>query len=408
MTAQVAHDPEQLIRSIMVGPFPEDPYPVYAALREAAPVFRSELGLWFATSYVDCLGVLRDPRFGQGAGAQRLRDDERFDESPAFKTLAHMLPFIDPPDHTRLRKLITRAFTPRAVERMRAYLDSLVDRLLDDVRRNGGGDLMADVAHHIPVGVICEMLGAPHDHDRELVEWSDALVGAVHPMVDDAELIRANDGARSFREFVGELIEARRTEPRDDLITALVHAESDGDLLTGDELVSTVILFIGAGIENTKHFIGSCFHALLADPDLAMSVRADRSLVAAFSEEVLRLEPPVQIAVPRLALQNVDLGGVRVPAGEQICVVVPGANRDPQVYTQPDRLDLARDAPANLSLATGPHLCAGAALARLEAHVAVERFVERFVDAELAPPGPSYRTEGRPSLRGLAALPIHV
>lgn len=408
MTAQVSHDPEQLVQSFMIGPFPDDPYPVYDALRESAPVFRSELGLWFATSYADCLGVLRDPRFGQGAGAQRLRDDERFEASPAFKTLAHMLPFIDPPDHTRLRKLITRAFTPRAVERMRAYLGSLVDGLLDDVRRAGGGDLMADVAHHIPVGVICEMLGAPHDHDRELVEWSDALVGAVHPMVDNAELARANEGARAFREFVSELIAARRTAPRDDLITALVHAESDGDLLTGDELVSTVILFIGAGIENTKHFIGSCFHALLADRGLAQSVRDDPSLVAAFAEEVLRLEPPVQIAVPRLALDDVELSGVRVPAGEQICVVVPSANRDPAVYSQPNRLDLDRDAPANLSLATGPHLCAGAALARLEAHVAVARFVDRLADAKLAPPGPSYRTEGRPSLRGLAVLPITV
>jgi cytochrome P450 len=397
---------EQLVRSIMVGPYPEDPYPVYGALRDAAPVYRSELGLWFASSYFDCLTILRDGRFGQGAGAQRLRDDDRFEASPAFKTLAYMLPFIDPPDHTRLRKLITRAFTPRAVERMRIYLETLCDRLFVAVRQAGGGDLMADVAHHIPVGVICEMLGAPHDHDRELVEWSDALVGAVHPMVDDAELVRADDGARDFRAFVSELIAARRAEPRDDLITALVHAESDGDLLTADELVSTVILFIGAGIENTKHFIGSCFHALLEDREMAESLRRDPSLVPAFSEEVLRLEPPVQIAVPRLALVDVELGGCAIPAGEQICVVVGAANRDPAVYARPDHLEMRRDDPANLSLATGPHLCAGAALARLEAHVAVERFVQGFAEISLASPGPSFRTEGRPSLRGLASLPV--
>jgi cytochrome P450 len=397
---------EGLVRSIMVGPYPDDPYPVYDALRETAPVYRSGLGLWFAASYSDCLTVLRDPRFGQGAGAQRLRDDDRFDGSPAFRTVAYMLPFIDPPDHTRLRKLITRAFTPRAVERMRAYLESLSDRLLGEVRRAGGGDLMADVAHHIPVGVICEMLGAPHDHDRELVEWSDALVGAVHPMVDDAELARADEGARDFRAFVSELIAARRARPQDDLITALVHAESDGDLLTADELVSTVILFIGAGIENTKHFIGSCFHALLDDNALASSLRADPTLVPAFAEEVLRLEPPVQIAVPRLTLDDVELGGCQIPAGERICVVVPAANRDPSVYAQPARLVLDRDDPANLSLATGPHLCAGAALARLEAHVAVARFVAQLPDASIATPGPYYRTEGRPSLRGLASLPV--
>ena len=399
---------EELVRSIMVGPFPDDPYPVYDALREESPVYRSDLGLWFASSYAAALTVLRDARFGQGAGAQRLRDDDRFDDSPAFKTLAFMLPFIDPPDHTRLRKLITRAFTPRAVERMRVYLETLCDRLLDDVRRAGGGNLMADVAHHIPVGVICEMLGAPHDHDRELVEWSDALVGAVHPMVDDAELVRADTGARDFRAFVSELIAARRAEPQDDLITALVHAESDGDLLTADELVSTVILFIGAGIENTKHYIGSCYHALLDDPSMTAAVRNDPSLIAPFAEEVLRLEPPVQIAGPRLALTDIELGGCQIPAGEQICVMVSGANRDPSVYADPMRIDLTRDDVANLSLATGPHLCAGAALARLEAHVAIERFVDRLGDATMAAAGPTYRTEGRPSLRGLATLPVTV
>jgi cytochrome P450 len=399
---------EELVRSIMVGPFPDDPYPVYDALRDAAPVYRSELGLWFASSYAAASTVLRDARFGQGAGAQRLRDDGRFEASPAFKTLAYMLPFIDPPDHTRLRKLITRAFTPRAVEKMRVYLETKCDQLLDDLLRAGGGDLMAEVAHHIPVSVICEMLGAPHDHDRELVEWSDALVGAVHPMVDDAELARADEGARDFRAFVGELIAARRADPQDDLITALVHAESDGDLLTADELVSTVILFIGAGIENTKHYIGSCYHALLDDPELASKVRHDRSIVAPFAEEVLRLEPPVQIAVPRMALTGVELGGSHIPAGEQVCVMVSAANRDPSEYGDPNRLDLSRDDAANLSLATGPHLCAGAALARLEAHVAIERFVDRLAGAALVPPGPTYRTEGRPSLRGLATLPVVV
>jgi cytochrome P450 len=397
---------EELVQSIMVGPYPDDPYPAYDELRDTAPVYRSGLGLWFASSYADSSTVLRDPRFGQGAGAQRLRDDDRFDGSPAFKTLAYMLPFIDPPDHTRLRKLIARAFTPRAVERMRAYLESLSDRLLSSVRRAGGGDLMADVAHHIPVGVICEMLGAPHDHDRELVEWSDALVGAVHPMVSDADLVRADEGARAFREFVSELIGARRADPQDDLITALVHAESDGDLLTADELVSTVILFIGAGIENTKHYIGSCFHALLGDPELVRSLREDPSLVGAFAEEVLRREPPGQIAVPRLTLDHVELGGCRIPAGDRICVMVPAANRDPSVYADPRKLDLAREDPANLSLATGPHLCAGAALARLEAHVAIERFLASMAGATIAAPGPTYRVEGRPSLRGLATLPV--
>jgi cytochrome P450 len=399
---------DELVRAFMVGPYPDDPYPGYDALRDAAPVHASDLGVWFAASYDTCTAVLRDPRLGQGAGSQRLREDERFEQSPAFRTLAHMLPFIDPPDHTRLRKLISRAFTPRAVERMRAYLDDLSSGLLATLRANGGGDLMAEVAHHIPVAVICEMLGAPHDHHADLVRWSDDLVGAIHPTVTDEDLARANRGAAQFRAFVGELIAARRADPQDDLLTALVHAEDGGDLLTSDELVSTVVLFIGAGIENTKHYIGSCYQALLCDAALADQLRADPGLIPAFAEEVLRLEPPVQIAVPRLALADVEISGVAIPAGARVCPVIPAANRDPSVFADPGRLDLARVGPPNLSLATGPHLCAGAALARLEAHTAIAGFLRGMPDARLAEPELRYRTEGRPSLRGLAALAITV
>jgi cytochrome P450 len=165
-------------------------------------------------------------------------------------------------------------------------------------------------------------------------------------------------------------------------------------------------LFIGAGIENTKHYIGSCLQALLVDPALADSLRASPASVPAFAEEVLRLEPPVQIAVPRLALTDVELGTVRVPEGSSVCPVIPGANRDPSVFPDAARLDLERDGPANLSLATGAHLCAGAALARLEAHVTIEQFLRHMPDAVLTSREFAYRTEGRPSLRGLAALPI--
>ena len=399
---------EDLVQGFMFGPYPDDPYPSYDALRDAAPVHRCEQGLWLVASYETCTMVLRDPRFGQGVGATRLHNDDRFAESPAFRTLAHMLPFIDPPDHTRLRKLISRAFTPRAVERMRSYLSDYTDDLFAAVRAKRGGDLMADVAHHVPVAVICEMLGAPHDHHAELVEWSDDLVGAVHPMVSDEQLARADHGAAQFRAFASELIAARRAHPRDDLLTALVQAEDGGDLLTADELVSTVILFIGAGIENTKHYIGSCLQALLLDPVLAESLRTNSALLPAFAEEVLRLEPPVQVAVPRLALTDVAIGEIRIPKGASVCPVIPGANRDPAVFGDPARLDVGRDGPANLSLATGPHLCAGAALARLEAHVTIERFLEHIPDAALVSRDFAYRTEGRPSLRGLAALPVTI
>ncbi len=401
-------DPEELVLGFMAAPFAPDPYPLHDALREAAPVYRSASGMVFASSYAACSSVFRSQQFGQGVATGRLRGDDRFEGSPAFQTLAHMLPFIDPPDHSRLRRLITRAFTPRAVERMRRYLVSLSDGLLDAIAADGGGDVMAAYANHIPVAVICEMLGAPHDRRADLVGWSDDLVGAVHPTVTDADLVRADAGARAFRAFAEELIAARRVEPRDDLLTALVHAEEGEDLLTTDELVSTVVLFIGAGIENTKHYIGFCIASLLDRPRLADACRRDPALLPAALEEVLRLEPPVQVAVPRVVLEDTELCGVALRAGELVGVVVGGANRDPAAYPDPTRFDPARTGPPNLSLATGPHLCAGASLARLEAQVAVGRFLDRFPDARVTVDHLPIRTEGMPSVRGYAALPVEV
>ena len=401
-------DPEELVAGFMAPPFVDDPYPLHDALREVAPVYRSASGMVFASSYAACSSVFRLPQFGQGIAAGRIRGDERFAKSPAFETLSHMLPFIDPPDHSRLRKLITRAFTPRAVERMRGYLVSLADGLLDEIGAAGGGDVMSAYANHIPVAVICEMLGAPHDRRADLVRWSDDLVGAVHPTVTDADLRRADEGARAFRAFAMELIDSRRAKPQNDLLTALVQAEEDGDLLSSDELVSTVVLFIGAGIENTKHYIGFCIASLLERPDLAERLRRDPTLLPPALEEVLRLEPPVQVAVPRVVLEDTELGGVPLRSGEPVAIVVGGANRDPAAYDDPTQFDPARAGPPNLSLATGPHLCAGAGLARLEAQVAVERFLLRFPGARGTLDCPPVRMEGMPSVRGYAALPVEV
>jgi cytochrome P450 len=325
-----------------------------------------------------------------------------------LQTLAFMLPFIDPPDHTRLRQLISRAFTPRAVERMRGYLERRADGLLGTMAANGGGDVMADFADHIPVAVICEMLGAPDDRHRDLVHWADALVAAVHPTVSDEHLRHADQGAQQFRDYVDELIAARRAEPRDDLLTALVQAERDGDSLDAMELTSTVCVFIGAGIENTKHYIGACIAWLLRHPEQLARVQADASLLPTALEEVLRLEPPVQVALPRVVLEDTELAGVALRTGERVCAVVGAANRDPAAYPDPDTFDVARHGPPNLSLAQGAHFCTGAGLARLEAAVAVDRFLRRFPHARLVDDPPPVRDDIRPSLRGYRRLLVEV
>jgi len=396
-------------------PYPVDPYPSYRVLREAGPVRRDDAGVWLATTYEAALAVFRSPDLGQGRGERsRLRSDPRHDRSPALQTLGRMLPFIDPPDHTRLRALIGRAFTPRAVERLRGFVNGLADRLVDDLvaragcpGEDGTVDVMADFADHIPVAVICELLGAPHDRHADLVEWADALVHAVHPTVDDAGLAVADEGARRFRAYVEELIAERRARPQEDLLTGLVQAEEAGDTLDGQELVSTVVVFIGAGIENTKHLIGAAIDRLLRAPDQLARVRAGEVTWTAAVEEVLRLEPPVQLALPRLALRDLEIAGVAIPAGDRVSALVASANRDPVASDRPDALDVGRTGPPNLSLASGAHYCTGAGLARLEASVAVERFLTRLPGAAVAGP-PVVRDDIRPSLRGYACLPVAI
>lgn len=400
---------DQIVGAFMRPPYPYDPYPLYRALREAAPLYRADDGFWYASSYEAATAVYRTPTLGQGSGPEsRMRRDPRYPDSPALQTLAFMLPFIDPPDHTRLRQLISRAFTPRAVARMRGYLEQRVDALLDGFAANGGGDVMADLADHIPVGVICEMLGAPSDRHPDLVRWADSLVAAVHPTVSDEHLRHADAGAQRFRDYVDELIAQRRAEPRDDLLTALVQAEREGDRLDATELTSTVCVFIGAGIENTKHYIGACIAWLLRHPDQLARVQQDPALFDSAIEEVLRLEPPVQVSVPRLVLEDTELLGVTLRRGEHVCPVVGAANRDPLAYTDPDAFDVGRHGPPNLSLASGAHFCTGAGLARLEAAVTVDRFLRRFPEARLVDVEPPVRDDIRPSLRGYARLLVDV
>jgi cytochrome P450 len=400
--------PAELARGFLQVPYAEDPYPLYDELRDTAPLAQADSGLWLASTYELATTVFRHPDLGQGAGAEsRMRRNPSYGSSPALQTLAFMLPFVDPPDHTRLRRLISRAFTPRAVERMRSFLEARVDGMLDRFEADGGGDVMAGFADHIPVAVICEMLGAPQDRHADLVAWADDLTRAVHPTIHAEGLAQADAGAERFRSYVIELIEARRSEPQDDLLTALVQATDGGDALDAQELVSTVVVFIGAGIENTKHSIGSGIHRMLTDRAVQATVLARPELWDGVVEEVLRLEPPVQISLPRLALRDLELGGQAIARGEQVSAVVAAANRDPAAYDDPGTFDPARQGPPHLALASGAHFCTGAGLARLEAKVAIQRFIERFPDARVLAE-PPLRADIRPSLRGYASLDVQV
>jgi cytochrome P450 len=290
-----------------------------------------------------------------------------------------MVTFVDPPDHTRLRRLVSRAFTPRAVERLRPYIQGVADDLLEPIEAQGSGDLVVDYADHIPVTVVCELLGVPHeDHDR-CYQWAEGIGLSIEATVSDENLKRADAATLAFQSYLGDLVRERTLRPRDDLLSALIAArEDDDDRFTEGELISMAIELIGAGFETTRNLIGSGILALLRNPLQMDRMLDDPSLIRSAVEEFLRYQPPVQTAVPRFALEDVEIDGVKVPKGTVVGAVIGSANRDPRRFDDPERLDIGRADNQPLTLAPGIHYCLGANVARLEGEIAIATVVRRF------------------------------
>jgi unspecific monooxygenase len=307
-----------------------------------------------------------------------------------------MVTFVDPPEHTRLRRLVSRAFTPRAVEGLRPYIHQVVEALLAPIERDGGGDLIAAFADLIPVTVVCELLGIPHEDHGRCYEWAEAIGLAVELTVDDEALRRADAGAVEFQEYLGSLIAERTARPRDDLLSALISARGDDDSrFTEAELVSMAIELVGAGFETTRNLIGSGILALVRNPGQLRVLAADPSLMRAGVEEFLRYEAPVQTAVPRSALDDVIVDGVELEKGMVVGPMIGAANRDPRRFADPDRLDVARSDNLPLTFAPGIHYCLGANVARLEGEIAIGTVVRRW---------PALRLAGEPPMRPTCAL----
>jgi cytochrome P450 len=411
----------------------EDPYPLYHRLRAEDPVHRSPLGFWVLTRHADVLAVLRDPRMSRdprrSQRVEQLRASAEVDELLAAEEAAPSMLFVDPPDHTRLRTLVNKAFTPAAVERLRPRVEAIVAGLLDRVAGAGAMDVVEELAYPLPVTVICELFGVPEaDRDR-FRAWSRGLVHLLDPLVASDALERALRARLALRGYLRELIAERRAHPTGDLLTALIAAEDqghqpktfvqdqnhgipDGDPAEGHgpartslseaELVSMCVLLLVAGHETTVNLIANGLLALVRDPGARARLQADAALAGSAVEELLRYDSPVQFT-SRHALADLDIGGRRVRAGETVVAVLGAANRDPAQFPDPDRLDLARKPNRHLAFGGGIHFCLGAPLARMEARIAIPALLARLPGLELAAPPVRRDTV---TLRGLASLPV--
>jgi cytochrome P450 len=388
--------------------FLANPYPVFHKMRAAAPVLKAPFGRWFITRYEDTQQLLRDRRFGKdydNPDALMGRFGPTALQEPAVVELTHMMLMRDPPDHTRLRGLVTKAFTARRIEAMRERVQHLTDTLLDKAIPLGRMDLIRDLAFPLPVLVICELLGIPEADQARFVTGSASGGALLNPTPPTrAEIDAANRGSMEAGAYFETLFEQRRRDPRDDLITQLVQAEEAGDRLSTAELRANVHLLFAAGHETTVNLIGNGFLALLRHPDQWRMLRADPSLIPNAVEEILRYESPVQ-AVGRTAAEPIELSGLTLAAGSIVVSLVGAANRDPAVFENPDMFDITRKDLRPLSFGGGIHFCLGAQLARIEAAVVFETVLRRLPDPRLVEPeSPKWRSSF--TLRGLTELPV--
>ncbi|MGH9185704.1 MAG: cytochrome P450 [Acidimicrobiales bacterium] len=401
--------PSEVVYNPFEPDFAVNPYPTYAAMRENAPVHQTPFGAWFLFRYDDVQRFLRDPHMSVDERKGRPGPMDQFIQEAIGDTdtrgVTAMLN-IDAPDHTRLRRLVSKVFTPRAIERLRARVQEIVDGELDAAGQRGEFDLIKDLAFPLPFTVISELLGMPDiDHDQ-LRSWSGMLVRTLEPQFDVEVIMAIAAAGEAMGDYAREVIAAKRSHPADDLLSALIAAEDEGDVLSDDELVDNVLLLYIAGHETTVNLIGNGTLALLNHREQLDRWRNDPELDKAAVDELLRYDPPVQMS-RRVTLQDVEVGGVSIEAGSFVALSLASANRDPAHWGDAaDTLDLGRaNAAEHVSFGGGSHYCLGASLAKLEAQVALGTMVRRFPRLELAG-DPQWN--GRINLRGMDHLPLAV
>ncbi|HWL64432.1 MAG TPA: cytochrome P450 [Actinomycetota bacterium] len=385
-----------------------NPWPIYHRLREQDPVHFSDFGTCLLTRYDDAVAVLRDKRFSV-EHRNYLEDrplntlGEGFGPAPSERDMSNVMLFVDPPRHTRLRTLVNKAFTPRVVEKLRGRVQEVVDELLDAVEDKGEMDVIEDFSYPLPVKVICEMLGVPQEDTKNIRVWSRQIAPILDPIVTDEAQAGIEEAESHLQPYWDGLIEDRRNDLRDDLLSELIRAEDEGHRLNHEELRSTCNLILIAGHETTMNLIGNGLLALLRNRDQLEKLQENPGLARSAVEELLRFDSPVHLTA-RSASEELEVGGSKLPRGQLAIIAIGGVNRDPAYFPDPDRLDIERDPNHHIAFSAGAHYCVGATLARLEAAIAFPRLLERLPKIDLAVESPEYRETI--TLRGLAELPV--
>jgi unspecific monooxygenase len=369
--------------------FLADPYPAYAELRERGRVqYFEPTGQWLVSHHADVSALLRDRRLGRTYQHRFTHEDFGRTAPPAehepFHTLNdHGMLDLEPPDHTRIRRLVSKAFTPRTVEQLKPYVTQLAGELVDGLVRQGGGDLLTDVAEPLPVAVIAEMLGIPESDRAPLRPWSADICGMYELNPPEEVAAKAVRASVEFSDYLLQLIAERRKEPGEDLISGLIAAHDEGDRLTEQEMISTCVLLLNAGHEATVNATVNGWYALFRNPDQLAALRADHTLVPSAIEELMRYDTPLQL-FERWVLDDIEVDGTTIPRGTEIAMLFGSANHDPEVFRNPERLDLAREDNPHISFSAGIHYCIGAPLARIELAASMTALLEKAPTLSLA------------------------
>ena len=391
------------VARLMLPATKADPYPLYARLRQRG-VVRSPLGVFAAADHATVASVLRDRRFSSSPVHQRgYRPPSYPPGDPRAELPAESLLTKDPPDHTRLRRLVGGAFTPRAIAGLEPWIRDVTVRLLAAADVSAGFDLIDALAFPLPIAVICHLLGVPAEDQAQFRAWGHDVAATLDPQTAATAQAQTYAAELALTGYLQDLVRERRAHPDDSILSALIAAEEEGDRLSADEVVSTALVLLIAGFETTVNLIGNGTVALLGDPDSWNRLRRDPALVPAAIEEMLRYDSPVQLT-SRIATEDVEVGGAVIAAGRAVLVSIGGANRDPEVFERPDEFRIDRPDPGrHLSFSLGTHHCLGASLARLEGRIAIEELTRRYPALELAAP-PARRS--LLVLRGFESVPV--